>query len=86
MELPFNEQIIDGAYLRTFSSDLEDDELKWHWDDEDREVYPTHETDWMFQFDDSLPIKITKKIFIKKGDYHRLIKGTGDLILKIIKL
>lgn len=82
---PFKEEIINNEFIRTFNSDLEDDELKWHWDDEDREVYPTHETDWKFQFDDEFPIDLKEMIFIEKGKYHRLIKGTGNLILKIIK-
>ena len=46
-----------------------------------------HDTDWKFQFDNDLPVDLSnKKLFIPKETYHRLIKGTGDLTLKIYKL
>ena len=84
-ELPFKEEIKNSWYHRTFSGNLLEDELKWHWDDEDRLVVPIHENDWMIQLDDELPKKINESIFIEKGMMHRLIKGTGDLELKIKK-
>ena len=40
----------------------------------------------MFQFDNKLPQKIEGKIFIPKGEWHRLIKGDNDLKLKLYKL
>ena len=43
------------------------------------------QTNWQFQRDNELPICFDKPIFIKAEVYHRLIKGDGDLILKIIK-
>ena len=84
-KLPFREEIKNSWYHRTFSGNLLEDELKWHWDDEDRLVVPIHENDWMIQLDDELPKKINESIFIEKGMMHRLIKGTGDLELKIKK-
>jgi hypothetical protein len=39
----------------------------------------------MFQFDDELPFQMEGKIFIPMGVYHRVIKGSGDLKLKIKK-
>jgi hypothetical protein len=88
MNLPFNENIKDGFYIRTFSSDVLNENLKWHWDEEDRIVECENETDWEFQMDNDLPYKIPKNlpIFIPKGQFHRLIKGTGDLTLKIKKI
>jgi len=87
MELPFNEEEISKAvYLRTFYENVESGDLTWHRDREDRYIEPTHETNWAFQIDNELPQNIDKKIFIPKGVYHRLIKGKGDLILKIEKL
>ena len=69
--------------LRFFSNDLDFDELKWHRDLEKRLIVAESETDWLFQFEDSLPISLNAPIFIKSKRWHRLIKGTGDLILKI---
>ena len=87
-ELPFIEIISEGYHIRTFYSDLSETELKWHWDNEDRIVICEHDTDWMFQFDNDLPFKILKntKIFIPEGLYHRIIKGNGDLTVKVKKL
>ena len=87
MELPFNEkEISQTVYLRTFYENVESGDLTWHRDREDRYIEPTHKTNWAFQIDNELPQNIDKKIFIPKGVYHRLIKGKGDLILKIEKL
>lgn len=88
MELPFSEKINNGFHIRTFSSDLNENELKWHFDEEDRIVICENDTDWLFQYDNELPITINKNepIFIQKNIYHRIIKGTNNLKLKIKKL
>ena len=88
MELPFSEKINNGVYIRTFSSDLNENELKWHFDEEDRIVICENNTDWLFQFDNELPITINKNepIVIQKNIFHRIIKGTNNLKLKIKKL
>jgi hypothetical protein len=87
-KLPFTENITDGYNVRTFSSNLDENELKWHFDDEDRIVVCEHETDWQIQMDNELPEKIqkNKKYFIPEGEYHRVLKGNGDLIVKVKKL
>lgn len=88
MKLPFNEEKSKGRYIRTFSSNVPINELKWHWDEQDRIVVCEHDTDWKFQLDNELPFTIKKNIpiFISEGQYHRIIKGTGDLTVKINKL
>jgi hypothetical protein len=40
----------------------------------------------MFQFDNQLPIEIKGPIEIKRGEYHRLIKGSGDLKISIKRI
>jgi hypothetical protein len=40
----------------------------------------------MVQLDNQLPVPLTETIFIPKEMYHRVIKGTGDLTVKIKKL
>ena len=86
--LPFREILSKNYSTRTFSKDINKSELKWHFDNEDREVTFLHESDWSFQMDNKLPIKITKGlvITIPEGEFHRVIKGTGDLNVKIRKL
>jgi hypothetical protein len=84
-ELPFEQIVKENYRIRTFSESVNEYELKWHQDEEDRLVVPIHNSDWMIQLDNELPIPIIegKKIFIPKYNYHRLIKGNGDLELKI---
>ena len=74
----------DGYILREFSKETTSLELVWHRDKVDRYVEPVKESDWLFQLDNDIPRKLGKnKLFIPKETYHRLIKGTGDLIVKI---
>lgn len=86
MEFPFTEeQILDNVFIRTFTSDVEESELQWHWDEENRIIEPLDENDWFFQFDNSLPFPIKEKINIPAGVIHRVIKGSTDLKVKITK-
>lgn len=87
MILPFKEEKLDNnIFIREFSQDTNSSELLWHRDKEDRLIEPIEETDWLFQLDDNLPQKIEGQIFIPKEIFHRIIKGTGDLKIKLIKL
>lgn len=86
-KLPFSEEkLAENEYIRTFDQNVKEEELKWHRDGEDRLIESCNETDWMIQMDNNLPQKIDGKIKIKEGIYHRLIKGTNDLKLKIKKI
>lgn len=83
---PYTEQKIwDNTYLRTFSADTPETDLIWHLDKEDRIIEATHSTDWKFQFDNELPISLNNTITIQKNTFHRIIKGTDDCTLRIIK-
>ena len=84
-KLPFDEEKYKGYVIRSFSKDIASDELKWHTDGEDRTIIPLNENDWMIQLDNELPKPIKGKIFIPEGKYHRVIKGTTDLHIKVIK-
>ena len=80
---PYSERRKDNLIVRTFSQDIDEEELVWHRDREDREVTVLEETDWQFQFDNELPQVLKDTIFIPKNTYHRLIKGTGELNVHI---
>jgi hypothetical protein len=87
MTLPFKEtKISDNTFIREFSQNTDSGEFMWHRDFESRIIESLEETDWMIQLDDELPKKIEGEIIIPMGIYHRLIKGTGDLKIKLIKL
>jgi len=81
---PYSEKKEDGFIIREFSRNTPTYELVWHRDKKDRVVEAMHETDWMFQLDNEVPQRLTEnKLFIPKETYHRLIKGTDDLVVKI---
>ena len=82
---PYSERRKDNLIVRTFSQDIDEKELVWHRDREDRQVTVLEETDWQFQFDNELPQVLKNTIFIPKNTYHRLIKGTGELNVHIIE-
>ena len=84
--LPFSETREGETYLRTFTADVDSSELKWHQDGEDRIVEAVSESDWMYQADNELPRQFIDRIFISKGEWHRVIKGTGDLTVRVTKL
>lgn len=83
---PFKEEIKNDYYIRTFNAEVNEDELVWHRDKEDRIIICEEKTDWKFQKDNQLPISFDNEIFIEKETYHRLIKGAGNITLKIKKL
>jgi hypothetical protein len=78
-------EVTDLYIIREFSEDIDPIELLWHRDNEDRIVEIQGKTDWKFQLEDNLPTSINKPIFIPRGMYHRIIKGTGSLTIKIFK-
>jgi hypothetical protein len=84
--LPFKEEIVsDNVFIREFKQDTDSGELMWHRDREDRIIESISETDWMIQLDDELPKVIKGEVFIPMGVYHRVIKGTGDLKIRLQK-
>ena len=84
--MPFSqEQIDDSTFIREFSQDIDSEELIWHMDRKDRTVTILESNGWEFQMDNELP-KILKEgdvLFIPKYTYHRVIKGSGKLIVEI---
>lgn len=83
---PYNEKIVgNNLVIRIFDVSFPEHLYKWHFDEEDRIIMPLNETDWKFQFDNELPQWIEDSIHIEKNRYHRLIRGTKNLELLIIK-
>jgi hypothetical protein len=74
-----------SRFIRTFSSETPLEELVWHRDEEDRIVEIIQSDGWRFQFDNELPFDMVNGDFIKipKDVWHRIHKGTGDLIINI---
>lgn len=87
---PYQETLVSSGrtvtVIRKFSEYVNTEELKWHWDEEDRMVHKVHESDWEIQLDNELPKRIKSTITIPKRTWHRLIKGTGDLCVIVEKI
>lgn len=71
--------------LREFQHDVDEGELIWHRDKSDREIAVMSGFNWKLQMDNELPeeLKQGRVYHINKMVYHRLIKGSGKLLLKI---
>ena len=78
-------KVTDKYIIREFNENIDPIELMWHRDNEDRIVEIIGKTDWKIQLDNQLPTSMNESISIPKHMYHRLIKGTGNLKLKIHK-
>ena len=88
MNFPVEEEKIDEYnFIRTFPADVDEMDLIWHADKENRIITVLEGNGWKFQFDEELPIKMTKglSISILKGRLHRIIKGNGILKINLQK-
>lgn len=85
-ENPYFEYIInENEVIRVFENDDLGTEELWHRDLEDRTIEAIGETDWKVQLDNELPTSLNQPIFIPRHHWHRVIKGNGNLRLKIHK-
>ena len=84
-EFGFLEESRNGFLIRYFPIDIPEDFLYWHQDKKDRLVFVMHGEGWKIQFEDELPIYFSKGMVypIPKDKFHRLIKGSSELIIKI---
>ena len=88
MDFPFiEEQISENIFIRTFSEDVDEMDLIWHTDKENRVVNVLEGNGWKFQFDEELPFEMVDglNISIFEGRIHRIIKGQGPLKIELHK-
>jgi quercetin dioxygenase-like cupin family protein len=84
---PYRDTFVDSkTRIREFIG-TPDSELVWHRDHNNREITVLSGNGWKLQLDNSMPtlLEENNKYCIPKGVYHRLIKGRGDLKLKIVE-
>lgn len=87
MNLPYKEtKISNNTFIREFTQETDSGEFMWHRDYEDRIIESIEDTNWMIQIDNELPKVISGEIFIPKGVFHRLIKGSDNLKIRLQKL
>ena len=82
---PYLDKYVDNKIVRYFSEEVDDKELIWHRDKKTRDVEVISGDGWQLQMDNELPEDLKKgKIYRRpKMEYHRVIKGTSQLVLKI---
>lgn len=78
-------EVTDEYIIREFCDNIDPIELLWHRDDEHRTIEIIGDTDWKLQLENQLPTSINQPIYIPRHEWHRVIKGTGTLKLKIHK-
>jgi quercetin dioxygenase-like cupin family protein len=82
---PYAEVLEDGYIIREFAEDVPSKELVWHRDKKDRTVEVLEGEGWKFQYDNELPfdIEVGDTFTIEAMEYHRLIKGKTNLLIRI---
>ena len=59
---PYTDQEKEGKKIRTFSADVENEELVWHRDKAHREVTVIEGTGWFFQLDERVPFELKARL------------------------
>jgi quercetin dioxygenase-like cupin family protein len=91
--LPFKEKIIEEnenfiLVQRNFMSMMSEEELNWHKDKEEREVFLVEGDGWYLQMENEIPVLMQKgSVFkIPKETWHRIINKNGtNLIINVRK-
>ena len=75
----------ESSRIRSFSSTASEDNVLLLRDRQNRIVEVIHSNGWRFQRDDSVPALLSSGdiLEIAANEWHRIIKGEGDLIVKI---
>jgi len=82
---PYEDYVGSDYFLRVFYPNIEESELVWHRDINDREIEVVSGVGWKLQMDNELPFDLEEGMIynINKMEYHRLLKGKGTLRIKI---
>lgn len=82
---PYKEKIKGNIKTRIFKNTLNESDLKWHRDENKRYIKVISGCNWKIQLEDSFPVTLKegKTYFINTQKWHRLVKGEGDLVIKI---
>lgn len=72
-------------FVRFFSPTVNESELVWHQDHNDRVIQVIGGEGWQLQMDNDLPVELIfgNDYFIPKNTYHRILKGKSTLIVGI---
>jgi quercetin dioxygenase-like cupin family protein len=77
LQYPFSEERSGpNKKIRTFSSRVEEEELVWHRDREDRVVKVLESSGWFLQLDNELPLELLA------GDVHVIPKNVWHRVVR----
>lgn len=83
---PYQDEWINhNKRIRSFNVTSIQEDFIWHQDRCDREITILNGDNWKLQYDNELPIilEINKTYYIPRNTYHRIIKGSNNLIIVI---
>jgi len=82
---PYRQRVVGDSTLREFRSDTRSDDLIWHQDKNDRRVAVIEGNGWKLQLEKGLPIPLVEgnTYNIPAKTWHRIVRGTGRLVIKI---
>ena len=83
---PFKQKKInENTLLREFDDNVNNEELIWHRDARDRQIIVVESDGWQLQMDNNLPVVLLEgqTYQISAGEYHRVIKGRGKLLVVV---
>lgn len=75
----------DDYILRVFHPQVDNDELVWHRDKNDRLVEVVDSDGWLFQFDNQFPYLLVSGMILRidADKYHRILKSDDCGILSV---
>ena len=85
MVKPYTELKCSNGKIRVFREDCKEEQLVWHRDEKDRSLHVIEGFGWLLQYDNQEPIDLLEghSYSIDKLEYHRIIKGDGELVIRI---
>ena len=86
---PYLDNVINSnIFLRTFESNVPEEEMVWHRDEKDRIVSVMIGDGWELQLENSLPVAMKQgdQFLIPAKTYHRIKRGATKLTVRIEEL
>jgi len=76
---------VRNGKIRVFREDVREEDLIWHRDLKDRTLVVLEGFGWQLQIDNEQPMDLLEghSYSIDKMEFHRIIKGEGDLVIRI---
>ena len=85
MVKPYTEIKVRNGRVRVFRENVREEDLIWHRDLKDRSLHVLEGNGWKLQRDNEEPMDLLEghSYSIDKMEYHRVIKGEEDLVVRI---